>query len=353
MISNRVAAIGPGYGEDRRALTPGRRGSRGPTVGRPYAPGVPELRRDQLTGEVVLLAPGRAARPHTVRGAVPGSNEARRCPFCPGHEADTPPEVARVGAGPPDGPGWRVRAFPNLYPIVGGTEGRSGATGDHEVVVLSPDHLRDLGGLDDDQTIDVFGVLRDRSRAHAQAGHAYVQIAVNRGREAGASIEHPHAQVLALDFVPPAVEAAVSRFQAVGTDLVADDQVRAEADGGLVLRRGEAGAWCGPSSAAPYEVRVAARGGGARYAAAPDAALIDTALAVRDCVRRLNHLLDAPPYNVVVHDGPRGGDERYHWWVTVLPRLSVPAGFELGTGVLVETVDPRDAAEQLRAVATP
>jgi UDPglucose--hexose-1-phosphate uridylyltransferase len=326
---------------------------RGPTIGRPYAPQVPELRRDRLTGEVVLLAPGRAARPQTVRGATPGPSHAPRCPFCPGHESDTPPEVTRVGDGPTDGPGWRVRVFPNLYPIVGSAEARLGATGDHEVVVLSPDHLRDFGGLDDDQTIDVFGVLRDRSGAHAHAGRAYVQIAVNHGREAGASIEHPHAQVLALDFVPPAVEAAVSRFRAAGTDLVADDQVRAEADGGLVLQRGETSAWCSPGSAAPYEVRVAARGGATRFAAAPDHELVDTALAVRDCVRRLNRLLDGAPYNVVVHDAPTDGDERYHWWVTVLPRLSVPAGFELGTGVLVETVDPRDAAEQLRAVTTP
>jgi UDPglucose--hexose-1-phosphate uridylyltransferase len=313
---------------------------------------VPELRRDPLTGEVVLLAPGRAARPHTV-GTAAGSTPARRCPFCPGHESDTPPEVARVGAGPPDGPGWRVRAFPNLYPIVGGAKAHDGATGEHEVVVLSPDHRRDLGGLDDDQTIAVFGVLRDRSRAHAQAGHAYVQVAVNHRREAGASIEHPHAQVLALDFVPPLVEAALSRFEAAGTDLVVDDRTRAEADGGLVLRRGEADAWCSPAAAAPYEVRVAARDTGARFAEARDDELAETALVVRDCVRRLDVVLGGPPYNVVVHDAPAGGGEGYHWWLTVLPRLSVPAGFELGTGVFVETVDPRDAAEQLRAVTTP
>jgi UDPglucose--hexose-1-phosphate uridylyltransferase len=313
---------------------------------------VPELRRDPLTGEVVFLAPARSARPHTV-GNAGGSTDARPCPFCPDHESDTPPEVARVGVGPPDGPGWRVRAFPNLFPIVGGADAQDGATGEHEVVVLSPDHRRDLGRLDDDQTIDVFGVLRDRSRAHAHAGHAYVQVAVNHRREAGASIEHPHAQVLALGFVPPAVEAAVSRFEAAGTDLVVDDQTRAEAAGGAVLRRGAAGAWCSPGSAAPYEVRVATPRAGARFAEARDDELAETALAVRDCVLRLDVLLDGPPYNVVVHDAPTRGDEPYHWWVTVLPRLSVPAGFELGTGVFVETVDPRDAAEQLRAVATP
>jgi UDPglucose--hexose-1-phosphate uridylyltransferase len=350
MITNRVVATGPGYGDTHP--TSGPRARHRPTVGPPYAPGVPELRRDPLTGEVVLLAPGRAARPHTV-STVAGTTEPRSCPFCPGHESDTPPEVARVGAGPPDGPGWRVRAFPNLYPIVGGADAHDGATGEHEVVVLSPDHRRDLGGLDDDQTTEVFAVLRDRSRALAQRGHAYVQVAVNHRREAGASIEHPHAQVLALDFVPPAVEAAVSRFEAAATDLVVDDQTRAEAVGGLVLRRGEAGAWCSPGSAAPYEVRVATRGAGARFAEARDDELAETAMVIRDCVGRLDVLLDGPPYNVVVHDAPTPGDQRYHWWVTILPRLIVPAGFELGTGVFVETVDPRDAAEQLRAVATP
>ena len=133
---------------------------------------MPELRRDPLTGEVILLAPGRAARPHTVTDAPNDLSGPRGCPFCPGHESDTPPEVARLGSGRADAPGWRVRAFPNLYPIIGGPDAHEGATGAHEVVVLSPDHDRDLGGLDDDETIEVFGVLRDRYAAHARAGHA-------------------------------------------------------------------------------------------------------------------------------------------------------------------------------------
>ena len=274
----------------------------------------------------------------------------RPCPFCPGHESETPPEVARIGDGAGEGPGWRVRAFPNLYPIVGGADADAGATGAHEVVVLSPDHDRDLARLDDDETLEVFGVLRDRSRAHADAGHAYVQVAVNHHREAGASLDHPHAQVLALDFVPPAVVEAVARFERAGADLVVADHRRADRDGTLVLRRGDAHAWCGAGSSAPYEARVAALETGARFADAHDDELRDTALAVRDCLRRLTVLLDGPPYNVVVHDAPTRGDSSYHWWVTVLPRTTVPAGFELGTGVLVETVDPRRAAEQLRAI---
>jgi UDPglucose--hexose-1-phosphate uridylyltransferase len=349
MITNRVVATGPGYGGPAAALA--LRAGPCPPTGAPTLRPVPELRRDPLTGELVLLAPGRAARPHSAEAAHGGVARSARCPFCPGHESDTPPEVARVGGGPPDGPGWRVRVFPNLYPIVGGPDAGPGATGVHEVVVLSPDHDRDLAQLGDDETVDAFRVLRDRTRAHAAAGHAHVQIAVNHRREAGASIEHPHAQVLALDFVPPAVEQAVTRFESSGTDLVVDDHASADRDGGLVLRHGDAPAWCGPASAAPFEIRVAALGTGARFADAGDDELADAALAVRDCVWRLTALLDRPAYNVVVHDAPTRGDPRYHWWVRILPRTTVPAGFELGTGVLVDTVDPRRAAEQLRATS--
>lgn len=353
MITSRIVATRPGYDEPRRAATTGAHAGHRSKARGPYPRGVPELRRDPLTGEVVLLAPGRAARPHTVTDTPGDRNAPRSCPFCPGQESETPPEVARVGPGPADTPGWRVRAFPNLYPIVGGPDAQEGATGAHEVVALSPGHDRDLGGLDDADVLDVFGVLRDRSAAHARAGHAYVQVAVNHGRAAGASIDHPHAQVLAVDFVPPAVAAALARFGAAGTDLVADDQARAEAADGLVLRHGDTAAWCSPGSGALYEIRVAAPDAGTRFAETPDAALTATALTVRDAVRCLTALLDHPAYNVVVHDGTTSGPERYHWWVTVLPRLTVPAGFELGTGVAVETIDPRRAAEQLRAAVTP
>ena len=179
---------------------------------------MPELRHDTLTGRLVLLAPGRAARPDTHPGdADPTSPPALRsvepgCPFCPGNESNTPPEVARIGSGAPDAPGWSVRVVPNLYPIVGGEGAGSGATGAHEVVILSPDHAHGFHHLDDEQATQVLTVLRDRARAHAATGSAYVQTLINHGRVAGASIAHPHAQVLALDFVPPAVSIAAERF---------------------------------------------------------------------------------------------------------------------------------------------
>ena len=285
--------------------------------------------------------------PTEVRAAdVRSSRDA--CPFCPGHELETPPEVARTGAGGAGEPGWRVRVFPNLYPFVGGPEAETGATGDHEVVALSPDHDRGFGALTHDEAAEVLTVLRDRARAHLEAGHDHVQVLVNHGRAAGASIAHPHAQVVALDFVPPAVSVASERFAAAGTDLVLADLADAMKREQGVVVGDEVAAWCPTGSASPFEVRIAALGAGPRFDEAPDAHVLGVAVVLRDVLAATASALGDPPYNVMVHTADPAASGHYHWWVEVTPRTSVVAGFEMGSGVLVNTVTPTDAANQLR-----
>ncbi len=281
---------------------------------------MPELRRDDLTDRWVLLAPGRAARPHTFPPAArDGRVAAGDCPFCPGHERLTPPEVYRTGEGAPDTPGWRVRVVPNLYPIVGGDDAGPGATGAHEVVVLSPDHDRTFARLDERQATEVFAVLRDRARHHLAAGRAFVQVVINHGRAAGASIEHPHAQLVALDFVPPAVERAVERVVAAGRDLVVAD-LDAAGEEGRVLD-GPVPVWCPSAASTPYELALG----------------------------RLAAAIGDAPYNLVVHTAPPGtGPDGFHWYIEVQTRIAVVAGFEQGTGILVNTTPPELAARQLR-----
>ena len=313
---------------------------------------VSELRHDPVTGRQVLLATGRAARPHTVPRPPPDPGATASCPFCPGHEAETPPEVARTGDGEPGDPGWRVRAFPNLFPIVGGDAPGPGGTGLHEVVVLDPDHERDLARLDDRATDELFSMLRARARAHA--AHAHTQVLVNHGRAAGASIAHPHAQVVSVDLVPLQVADALTRAAAADRDLVLADAEAATAAGALVLDR-PARAWCPLASASSYEVRVAAPGAGPRFADTTDDDLRSVGRAVRDVVAGITTLLGDVAYNVVVHSAPHAHaapDARGHWYVMVVPRLATVAGFEFGTGLLVTTTDPTVAADRLRAALT-
>jgi len=309
---------------------------------------MPELRDDPVTGRRVLLAPGRAARPHTVAATPPGPSLVEDCPFCPGNEHDTPPERCRTGAGDPDTPGWRVRVVPNLYPIVGGADAGPGAHGAHEVVVMGPDHSCDLARLDDAGVEELFWVLRERARVHVAAGFAHVQALVNHGRAAGASIAHPHAQVLAIEFVPPLVREVMGRFAAAASDIVAADFDTSRAKGGAVIADGSSWAWCPWAAASPYETRVSAPDAGARFDLTPDGSLAAVARATRDVVAALARVLGDAAYNVVVHDAPAAGDAPYHWYLSVVPRVSILAGFELGTGVMVNTVPPDDAAERLR-----
>ena len=130
--------------------------------------------------------------------------------------------------------------------------------------MLCPDHFRSFGMLDDDQAVEVLTVLRDRTRAHLEAGHAAVQVFVNHGKEAGASLAHPHAQVVALDFVPPAVVAATARFAGAGTDLVAE-QLAETRRRALLVSDGPAPSWCPHASGSPYEIRIAHRAAGAGF----------------------------------------------------------------------------------------
>ena len=306
-----------------------------------------ELRHDALMGRLVLLVPGRADRPYTSAASTDAKGTGS-CPFCLEHERETPPEIVRIGPGAPDTPGWRVRVVPNLYPIVGDDGPGPGADGAHEVIVLSPDHQAAFGALSDEASVEVFTMMQERSRWHAAAGRQHVQVFVNHGRAAGASIAHPHAQVVALEFVPPTVDVAADRFAAAGLDLVLGDQSDAiGADAGVVVGD-KVRAWCPRASASPFEVRITALEAGARFSLATDGEILGVAIVLRDVLAKIARVLDDPPYNVVVHDAPAAGDVEFHWWVEVVPRVSVVAGFEIGTGVLVNTIDPVNAARQLR-----
>jgi UDPglucose--hexose-1-phosphate uridylyltransferase len=305
---------------------------------------MPELRTDPLTGTTVIVAPERAARPDAFRVShAPPPHEAPGCAFCPGNESMTPPEVARTGGGEPDAPGWRVRVVPNLYPIVAAAP--SGVTGAHEVVVLSPAHDRDLARLAPDHAREALRVLRDRARTHAAAGRAHVQVFVNHGRAAGASIEHPHAQVVALDIVPPAVADALAR--ADGRDLV-DESRRAADDAGLVVLDGAVSAWCPAASASPFETVVAHHAAGAHFHEAGDDVLDAVTDALHGLLRRVHATLGDVAYNVVVHSAGPAVAVPFRWHARVIPRVSVVAGFEEGTGIRVDAVAPEVAAAALR-----
>ena len=277
----------------------------------------------------MVVAPGRARRPgawHVIEPAA-AEDHPDHCPFCEGHEAQTPPETfALAGARrAPDVPGWQVRIVPNLYP----------AFAHHEVVVHTPRHVRSIADLTEEELGAVAAAWRARAAALRAGGAPYVQALVNEGRAAGASLAHTHSQLVGLPAEPPAASLE-SDGRCRLCDVLAserDDPARhvLERDG-VVVHAAYAGRL-------PYELLVAPV---EHEADAFTSAALTTALTLAaEAVRRLVAVEGRVPLNAWLHDGN-------HWHLEIVPRLSVLAGLELGAGIYVNTLAPEEAAERLR-----
>jgi UDPglucose--hexose-1-phosphate uridylyltransferase len=311
-----------------------------------------EYRIDPETGDWTIVAPQRAARPTDLTAA------AGVCPFCPGNEAMTPPEVLRVPAAT-DGP-WRVRVVPNAYAIVTGAgpgDGPAAATGRHEVVVESPRHDGDLRFADAAATTEVLHAMRERCRAMTAEGSAAIVVFRNHGAAAGTSLRHPHSQIVALDRVPPGLarrwERARDHFGRTGRTLqddlaaaerAAGDRVVADAGGVLVYQP-----WAGGVT---HQTVLRPPDTAAGLAGASDEALAAVAAVLPRVAAALAAVRDDPAYNLVVHAGPAGDPDAgrwYRWHIGLYPRVSRRAGLELATGIGVDPTAPEQTAPLLRA----
>ncbi len=318
-----------------------------------------QLRLDPLTGRWVTVATGRASRPAEFAsdGSPVETGAPRPCPFCPGHEEELPPALETYG---PSGE-WLLRVVPNRFPAFEGTGtmhvehlgplfAKAEATGIHEVLVFTPDHEQSWADLDDRQAGLVMAALRDRLEDHAHAsGIRYSQAIVNHGRAAGASIRHPHGQLLGIPFVPGELVEEIAGFRrfaggcllcaTVDAERAAGHRVVADHDDVLVV----APWWSG----APFELLVVPTDhqGHLRDAAPPD--LATTGRAIRDALVRLRQLLGDVSYNLVVHTLPHHADDPFHWHIHLVPRVHSLGGFEQGTGVPINIVAPEDACRLL------
>jgi UDPglucose--hexose-1-phosphate uridylyltransferase len=321
------------------------------------------MRLNQLTGRWVTIVADRAERPtdFAPRGRQIEAEPNRPCPFCPGNEEATPPALEAVD----EAGSWSMRIVPNLYPAFDGDDGfavrhlgpvhvAAKASGIHEIFVFSPDHDGGLQHLDDRQASDLMHALKRRFVEHAGTRHVrYTQAIVNHGHEAGASLSHPHGQLLGLPFVPGEVldeERAFARF--VG-GCVLCTTVEAEISSGerIIYANDDVVVMCPYWSGSPYELLFVPRRHELHLQDADDDSLDAMGRALRDATGFLNEALGDIAYNVGFHTAPHQHAGEFHWHVHLWPNLHTIAGFERGTGVLINVVPPEQAAEVLRGVA--
>lgn len=328
---------------------------------------MPELRKDYVTDTWVVFSTYRGHRPVEVEVRRAESGGPATCPFCPGNEAMTPPEIlAYRDGGEPNGPGWRVRCVPNKFPALT----REGAVdrhqrrlflaltgvGAHEVIVETPDHDGTFATLEEAQVRDIVSAYRDRYVDLTQdARFKYILIFKNHRAEAGATLRHPHSQLLATPIVPRRImeelQAARGFHEETGGCLydeilreegAAGDRVVAETDHFLALA---------PYAARyPFETWILPRQHESRFEEMGEAEQEGLAALLKDVFGRLDGFLNDPPFNAFLHTAPTdGGDHAYyHWHMEVTPRLTTTAGFERGTGFYINPVLPEDAARLLR-----
>ncbi len=333
---------------------------------------MPELRRDPISGEWVIIAGERAKRPKDFAGQSAGKDAGgpSTCPFCAGNESLTPPEVLafRPPGSERDTPGWWVRVVPNKYPAlaVEGDLNKTGlgmydwmnGVGAHEVIVETPDHDSDLASLDTRQIEDVLWAYRARYLDLKKDPRLkYILFFRNHGQVAGASLSHPHSQLIATPMVPGEVAAELAgakRYEGYRDRCVYCDILRQEANEGTrVVTENESFIALEPyASKYPFETWILPKEHGPSFAAISAPAQSEFAQILGETLRRIKVLLDDPPYNYMIHTAPCDSDDRpdFHWHLEIFPRLTIAAGFEMGTGIFINVTPPEVAAQYLREV---
>jgi UDPglucose--hexose-1-phosphate uridylyltransferase len=328
-----------------------------------------ELRQDPTTKAWVILAPERAKRPqprHRLRGADELPSYDPSCPFCPGNEGLTPPEVFRLPISDKGSP-WEVRVVPNRFAALSpdkdgnliqenGLFRRMDGIGAHEVIIETPSHNTPLALMSYDQVEKVLIAYRERYNALKKIEHLkFITIFKNHGWASGTSLIHPHSQVVATPIVAPAYhhqfdiahEYYIDRSRCLYCDILAgelEDKRR------IVIDTEQFVVFHPYASRAAHETWIIPKEHCASFGLFPDAYLNQLAKVLKNTFLCLYESLDNPAFNLMV-DSTITEDEEdpyYHWHIRIIPRLTTIAGFEMGSGIYINTGLPEDTAAQIR-----
>jgi UDPglucose--hexose-1-phosphate uridylyltransferase len=336
-----------------------------------------QMRKDVLTGRWVIMAETATVQPSEFHFKKFVSDKTF-CPFCETNEASTPPEVfaVRRPGSFPNGPGWSVRVVPNANPqlrIEGNLQRRAeglhdvmNGVGAHEIIAETPRHDCGLHELEIPEICDVIRAyiarivdLERDKRMH------YVLIFKNHGEEAGAhTISHSISQLMALSVTPRALKTklAISRdYFALKERCIYCDVLEQELQqqSRLIAENQDFLALAPFASRFPFEMALFPKSHSSTFSHISPGQIDSLAHILRDVLRKLDHTLGGPPYNLSLQERPfprpRGGywnsiQEDFHWHLEILPQIVRTTGFEWASGFFYNSVPPEIAARCLLSI---
>ena len=327
---------------------------------------MPELRKDPIVGRWVIISVERGKRPsdfvsvsHRKRGGF--------CPFCPGNEYTTPPEIMafRPVGSPANSPGWTMRVMPNKFPAlqIYGDLGKTGegifdkmnGIGAHEVIVETPDHNLSLATMPQKAVEDMLWAWHMRlGDLKKDKRFKYVLVFKNEGEIAGASLEHTHTQLIALPIVPSLVKEELDSAKLhyeYKERCIFCDVINQELEEGkrVIYENAEYVAIAPFAPRAPFETWILPKRHESTFVP-HDKSFGELAELLQRILRQIDKILDTPPYNFVLHISPFYDEvnEYYHWHIELMPKLTRIAGFEWGSGFYINPTPPEESAKFMR-----
>lgn len=326
-----------------------------------------ELRKDPVVDRWVIIARERGKRPSDFAGF--DTNKAKGfCPFCPGNEDVVPPEILayRKPGSKPNGPGWRLRVVANKFPALkeqeelhkhgDGMYDMMNGVGRHEVIIETPVHELTLSTMSVHAVEDVLWAYRDRLESLAKDERFQsVIIFKNQGMAAGATLEHSHSQLIALPIIPKQIKEELAgakkyyeyKERCIFCDIV--DQELSQQNR-IICKNQDYIAICPYAPRFPFEIWIIPKEHNARYQETNKEKIESLSIILAETLKRLDAVLDIPPYNFVLHSAPFRQEvgQYFHWHLEIMPKLTRVAGFEWGSGFHINPTPPEESAKYLR-----
>jgi UDPglucose--hexose-1-phosphate uridylyltransferase len=327
-----------------------------------------ELRQDRTTGAWTIIAPERGLRPHHVSATELARERVPRfeptCPFCPGNESQLPGMIAETHCNEP--PGWRTRIVPNKFPAltldapaphpIPGLH-MIRAYGAHEVVIENPRHDTDLTAMDDGEITAVVECYYQRFTELARRpGIETVVLFRNHGARSGASLRHPHAQLIALGLAIPKLrlmaEWGCQHYRETSRCPTCEElELETKLGERVVDETRDFLAFVPFAAERSFEVLLVPKRHQASFAEIAEDEVKDLAIQLRQSLQRLKAVHDDPPHNLIIESAGKSGlgAPHLHWRLRIVPGLVRWGAFEVGTGMAINPSRPEQDAEALRA----